>query len=68
MADALPTCQCVASLAPFDRLTSIYAAMRNISGDDTLPSADCVAGYPPYDRLTSIYCAAKAWAESLSNG
>lgn len=53
----LPTCECISGFPPFDRLTFIYQAAAELSGDDTLPSADCVAGVPPFDRFAYIYAA-----------
>jgi len=54
---ALLSCECVEGLAPFDKLTQIYAAAFALAGDDTLPSVECVAGLPPSDQLDAIYCA-----------
>lgn len=59
----LPTCECISGFPPFDRLTFIYQAAAELSGDDTLPSADCVAGVPPFDRFAYIYVAFRGIAE-----
>lgn len=58
----LPTCACIGGYPPFDRLTLIYQAARELSGDTTLPSADCVAGVPPFARFAYIYAAFRALA------
>ncbi len=54
---ALPTCACVRGLPPYDRLTAIYQAAAELSGDDTLPDSLCVAGVPPFQRFSYIYAA-----------
>lgn len=53
----LPTCECVRGLPPYDRLTAIYQAAAELSGDDTLPDSLCVAGVPPFQRFSYIYAA-----------
>jgi len=53
----LPTCSCVRGLPPYDRLTAIYQAAAELSGDDTLPDSLCVAGVPPFQRFSYIYAA-----------
>lgn len=58
----LPTCECVRGLPPYDRLTFIYQAAAELSGDTTLPSADCVAGVPPFERFSYIYAAFRVLA------
>ncbi len=51
----LPTCACIRGLAPYDRLTAIYQAAAELSGDSSLPDALCVAGVSPFDRFSFIY-------------
>ena len=58
----LPTCSCVRGLAPYDRLTAIYQAAAELSGDTSLPDALCVAGVPPFDRFAYIYAAFRVLA------
>lgn len=58
----LPTCDCIGGYPPFDRLTLIYQAAKELSGDTTLPSADCVAGVPPFARFAYIYAAFRVLA------
>jgi hypothetical protein len=53
----LPTCECISGFPPYDRLTFIYQAAAELSGDDSLPAADCVAGVPPFQRFAYIYAA-----------
>lgn len=53
----LPTCDCIGGFPPYDRLTFIYQAAAELSGDDSLPAADCVAGVPPFQRFAYIYAA-----------
>jgi len=60
----LETCECVAGKPPLERLTDIYAAFADVSGDELLPSSICVNGKPPWSRLDDIYCAARAWTDS----
>src|SRR5688572_5713798 len=62
----LPTCDCISGFPPYDRLTFIYQAAAELSGDDTLPSADCVAGVPPFQRFAYIYAAFRVIAEDDS--
>jgi hypothetical protein len=62
----LPTCDCISGFPPYDRLTFIYQAAAELSGDTTLPSADCVAGVPPFDRFAYIYAAFRVLAEDDS--
>lgn len=62
----LPTCACIGGYPPFDRLTFIYQAARELSGDTTLPSADCVAGVPPFSRFAYIYAAFRVLAADSS--
>lgn len=59
---ALPTCACVRGLPPYDRLTAIYQAAAELSGDDTLPDVLCVAGVPPFQRFSYIYAALRVIA------
>lgn len=58
----LPTCECISGYPPYDRLTFIYQAAAELSGDDSLPSADCVAGVPPFHRFAYIYAAFRVLA------
>lgn len=58
----LPTCLCISGFPPYDRLTFIYQAAAELSGDTTLPSADCVAGVPPFQRFAYIYAAFRVLA------
>lgn len=58
----LLSCLCAGSQPPFDRLTLIYEAARELSGDDSLPSAICVSGVPPLARLSYIYAAFRVLA------
>lgn len=51
----LPTCTCVRGLPPYDRLTAIYQAAAELSGDGDLPDPVCVAGIPPFQRFSYIY-------------
>lgn len=51
----LPTCLCVRGLPPYDRLTAIYQAAAELSGDGDLPDPVCVAGVPPFQRFSYIY-------------
>lgn len=53
----LPTCECVRGLPPYDRLTAIYQAAAELSGDSSLPDALCVAAVPPFQRFAYIYAA-----------
>jgi hypothetical protein len=62
----LPICDCISGFPPYDRLTFIYQAAAELSGDDTLPSADCVAGVPPFQRFAYIYAAFRVIAEDDS--
>jgi len=62
----LPTCDCISGYPPYDRLTFIYQAAAELSGDDTLPAADCVAGVSPFDRFAYIYAAFRVLAEDDS--
>lgn len=59
----LLSCLCAGSQPPFDRLTLIYEAARELSGDDSLPSAICVSGVPPLARLSYIYAAFRVLAD-----
>lgn len=59
----LPTCLCVRGLPPYDRLTAIYQAAAELSGDESLPDSLCVAGVPPFDRFAYIYAAFRVIAE-----
>lgn len=63
----LPTCTCVRGLPPYDRLTAIYQAAAELSGDGDLPDPVCVAGIPPFSRFSYIYEAFRVFAgeESL---
>lgn len=54
---ALPACDCVRGMPPYDRLTAIYQAAAELSGDATLPDALCVAGVAPFSRFAYIYAA-----------
>lgn len=58
----LPTCDCIGGYPPFDRLTFIYQAAAELSGDTSLPSANCVAGVPPFERFSYIYAAFRVLA------
>lgn len=58
----LPTCECVRGLPPYDRLTAIYQAAAELSGDTSLPDASCVAGVPPFQRFGYIYAAFRVLA------
>jgi hypothetical protein len=62
----LPTCECIGGFPPYDRLTFIYQAAAELSGDESLPSADCVAGVPPFSRFAYIYAAFRVLAEDDS--
>jgi hypothetical protein len=62
----LPTCDCISGFPPYDRLTFIYQAAVELSGDTTLPSADCVAGVPLFQRFAYIYAAFRVIAEDDS--
>lgn len=62
----LPTCDCIGGFPPYDRLTFIYQAAAELSGDTTLPSADCVAGVAPFARFAYIYAAFRVLAEDDS--
>lgn len=62
----LPTCDCIGGFPPYDRLTFIYQAAAELSGDTTLPSADCVAGVPPFSRFAYIYAAFRVLADDSS--
>lgn len=54
----LPSCECVKGLAPYDKLTQIYAAAYVLAGEDeSLPTVECVGELPPLERLNAIYCA-----------
>lgn len=59
---SLLSCLCAGSQPPFDRLTLIYEAARELSGDDSLPSAVCVAAVPPLARIAYIFAAFRAVA------
>ena len=59
----LPTCACVRGLPPYDRLTAIYQAAANLSGDTSLPDATCVAAVPPFQRFAYIYAAFRILAD-----
>jgi len=62
----LPTCGCISGFPPYDRLTFIYQAAAELSGDSSLPSADCVAGVPPFERFAYIFAAFRVIAEDDS--
>lgn len=62
----LPSCDCISGYPPYDRLTFIYQAAAELSGDTTLPNADCVAGVPPFERFAYIYAAFRVLAEDDS--
>lgn len=62
----LPTCQCVRGLPPYDRLTAIYQAAADLSGDSSLPDVLCVAGVPPFSRFAYIYAAFRVISEDTS--
>lgn len=62
----LPDCNCIGGFPPYDRLTFIYQAAKELSGDTTLPSADCVAGVPPFSRFAYIYAAFRVLADDSS--
>lgn len=58
----LPTCPCVEGMPPYDRLTAIYQAAAELSGDSSLPDSLCVAGVAPLQRLAYIYAAFRVLA------
>jgi hypothetical protein len=58
----LPSCLCISGYPPYDRLTFIYQAAAELSGDDTLPDVLCVAALPPFDRFSYIYAAFRVLA------
>jgi hypothetical protein len=58
----LPTCDCISGYPPYDRLTFIYQAAAELSGDTSLPAVECVAGVPPFDRFSYIYAAFRVLA------
>lgn len=62
----LPTCLCVSGMPPYDRLTAIYQAAAELSGDSSLPDSLCVAGVPPLARLSYIYAAFRVIAADNS--
>lgn len=51
----LLSCLCAGSQPPYDRLTLIYAAAVELSGETSFPSTACVAAQPPLRRLGYIY-------------
>lgn len=59
----LPTCLCIWELPAYDRLTAIYQAAAELTGDPSLPDVSCVAAAPPLQRWGFIYCALLAYAE-----
>lgn len=50
-------------MPPYDRLTAIYQAAAELSGDTSLPDVACVAGVPPFDRFAYIYAAFRVLAD-----
>ncbi len=58
----LLSCECIGGLPPYDRLTAIYQAAVELSGDTELPEEECIAGLPPFDRFAYIYAAFRVLA------
>lgn len=50
-------------MPPYDRLTAIYQAAAELSGDTSLPDVSCVAGVPPFERFAYIYAAFRVLAD-----
>lgn len=64
MAATLPSCECIGSYPPKQKLAFIYGRLRELSEDETLPILDCTIGESENVIMNRIYCAALAWANT----